>query len=336
MQNEKISVIVPVFNVEQYLDQCIESLVMQTYDDLDIILVDDGSKDSSLELCNKWASKDTRIRVFHKENGGLADARNFGLDKAIGEYVSFVDSDDFVDVNMYSKLLEFFHKFVDVDIVCCSGQRFFKENFFESCFEYYDTNTVLEADVVVKRMLKDEIASHVVKGLYKSFCWKDVRFPLNRLYEDIPVTFLAYAKARKIAFVKEPLYFYRTNSESISNTPKAIKPFHIFLGFQEHYIYSIKHFPDIEQFCLEKTAHYAISTCFHFYSERKKELERPSKITATFLNSHKKELRHNMKDIPKSRRIALKMFYFSKPLFRFFCRLMHIFGLQKRMGFEEK
>ena len=337
MTNKRtISVIIPVYNVEKYLDQCLLSVVSQKYKNLEILLIDDGSTDLSSSICESWEKKDGRIKVYHKTNGGLASARNFGLDKATGDYIAFVDSDDFINLDMYSDMMLMFSTDDEIDIVCAAGQRFFENTFYEEYFVYYETGTVLESSIVVERILKDEIASHVVKGLYKKNCWDDIRFPLNRLYEDIPVTFLAYYKARKIGFIKKPFYFYRENPESISNTPKAIKPFHLFLGFEQHYLFSKDHFPDIERFCLEKTAHFAISTVFHFYSEKNPELKEPAKQTELFLKKHKKELKGKMHAIPKSRRSAIKLFYFSKTVFKVFCRMMNVFGIQKKMGFEEK
>ena len=104
--NPKISVIVPVYKVEKYLDKCVESIVNQTYKNLEIILVDDGSPDNCPAMCDEWAEKDERIRVIHKENGGLADARNAGMDIATGDYIGFVDSDDWIEPNMYEVLLK--------------------------------------------------------------------------------------------------------------------------------------------------------------------------------------------------------------------------------------
>ena len=331
-----ISVVVPVYNVEKFLDKCLSSITEQTYPYLEVILVDDGSKDNSPSICEAWAKKDNRIKVFHKENGGLASARNFGMLKTTGTYFSFVDSDDYIDRNMYLEMLETFDLDEKIDIVCCSGQRFFDNNFYDECFVYYETGTILESEIVVKRILKDEIGSQVVKGLYKRHCWDGVFFPVNRLYEDIPVTFMAFAAASKIAFVHKPFYFYRENLESISNTPKPIKPFHIFLGFEQHYIYAKNNFQDIENYCLQKAAHYAISTVFHYYSEKKKELLEPSKYAESFLKEHKSELKISLKVMPKSRRFAWRLFYLSKPLFAFFCKTFHILGLQKKMGFNEK
>ena len=116
--NPKISVIVPVYKVEKYLDRCVESIVNQTYKNLEIILVDDGSPDNCPVMCDEWAEKDERIRVIHKENGGLADARNAGMNIATGDYIGFVDSDDWIEPNMYEVLLKNALKY-DADISRC-------------------------------------------------------------------------------------------------------------------------------------------------------------------------------------------------------------------------
>lgn len=113
---DKISVIVPVYNVEDYLEECINSILGQTYKNLEIILVDDGSTDNSSKICDIYEKKDKRIKVIHKENGGLSSARNEGLKYRTGEYISFVDSDDFIDKTMYEKLYSAIKKY-DADVV---------------------------------------------------------------------------------------------------------------------------------------------------------------------------------------------------------------------------
>ena len=113
----KLSVIVPIYNVEQYIHKCVDSILNQNFKDFELILVDDGSPDSCGKICDEYAQKDERVKVIHKVNGGLSDARNFGLEKAKGEYVSFIDSDDWVDENIYSESLKYMEE-NDLDIVC--------------------------------------------------------------------------------------------------------------------------------------------------------------------------------------------------------------------------
>ena len=121
---EMVSVIIPVYKTEQYLDRCIESVVNQTYKNLEIILVDDGSPDNCPKMCDEWAKKDSRIKVIHKKNGGLSDARNVGIDCATGEYLSFIDSDDFISNQMYKKMLNSIENF-NADLAVCGIETFY-------------------------------------------------------------------------------------------------------------------------------------------------------------------------------------------------------------------
>ena len=125
-----ISVIVPIYNVEKYLDRCVGSIINQTYKNLEIILVDDGSPDNCPQMCDDYAKKDSRIKVVHKENGGLSDARNAGMKVATGEYVSFIDSDDYISLDFYETLLETIVD-NDSDIVECSVVKFYEDNSFD-------------------------------------------------------------------------------------------------------------------------------------------------------------------------------------------------------------
>ena len=121
-ENPKISVIVPVYRVEKYLDRCVESIVNQTFGDFELILVDDGSPDNCPAMCDAWAQKDDRIRVIHKKNGGLSSARNAGMAKMTGKYVCFIDSDDWVETNTFEVLLELLKKYPQVQIAACNAQ----------------------------------------------------------------------------------------------------------------------------------------------------------------------------------------------------------------------
>ena len=125
--SKKISIIVPIYNVEQYLDKCVESLVNQTYKNLEIILVDDGTKDKSGEMADLWSIKDDRIKVIHKKNGGLSDARNAGIKIATGEYITFMDSDDYINYRMYEILMNNLEKY-NADISVCAVKKVYKED----------------------------------------------------------------------------------------------------------------------------------------------------------------------------------------------------------------
>lgn len=330
-----VSIIVPVYKVEQYLEKCVRSLLGQTYKNLEILLIDDGSPDNCPAMCDNFAVEDSRIKVIHKPNGGLADARNTGLDAATGDYISFVDSDDWISENMYTEMLDMIETNSALDIVCCAAARVRDGEDISSCFSYYKTGTVLSGREITKEILLDNIGSQVVKGLYKKDCWKNVRFPLGRLYEDIPTTYKAFIKARFVGFIDKPFYKYRMNDESISTTPKPIKPYHIYLGFKSHYECAAESFPEIAERCCANAAHYAISTYFHYCCEKCKELEPTLDDILPFINEHKEIIKKD-KTIPKSRRVALKIYYFSNTGFKLLCRIFHLLGLQKKLGFDVK
>ncbi|MBQ8325017.1 MAG: glycosyltransferase [Clostridia bacterium] len=335
MNHPLISVIVPVFKVERYLVECIASLQNQKYDNLEILLVDDGSPDNCPSICDQFALLDSRIKVLHKQNGGLADARNVGLDYATGDYIAFVDGDDWVASETYSEMMAMLQANPDLDIVCCAASRMRQGEEVETLFSYYDTSVIKPSEEITRRILLDEIGSHVVKGLYKRKCWEKVRFPLGMLYEDIPTTYRAFMKAEKIGFIDEPFYKYRMNDEGISNTPKAIKPYYIYLGFKSHYECAAEHFPEIADRCCANTAQYAISTYFHYCSEGSKELEPAVPDVLQFMNEHKNAILRDT-HMPRSRLLALRLYYSSETMFKLLCRTFHALGLQKRLGFGMK
>lgn len=329
----KISVIIPVYRVEQYLEECVDSILVQEYPLLEIILVDDGSPDRCPQICEEYAQKDNRVVAVHKKNGGLASARNAGLDRATGEYIAFVDSDDWIEPQTYSKMLDFAIE-KNLDIVCCEISRISNGKEIER-YHFYDTGTVLTGREVTREILLDRIGSQVVKGVYKAQCWKEIRFPEGRLYEDIPVTFRAFSRAENVGFIAEPYYLYRANEESISLSCNPIKPYHQYLGFKEHYEYAVLEYHDIIIECCANAAMYAISTCFHFYSEKSPILKEPTEDAECFLLTNKK-LIMSYPNYRNSRRIALQAFYLSKPLFRCACRLFNKSGMQKALHFDMK
>ena len=215
-----ISIIVPVYNVEKYLEECIDSILNQTYKNLEIILVDDGSTDNSGIICEDYAKIDSRIKVIHKKNGGLSDARNVGIDKALGEFIIFVDSDDYIDRSMCEILFAYANKY-NVDIVSCNFKRVFEDNIiefntplFKEKMKIFTSNKILEKYFLT---LAPEIFATWNK-LYKKrlfFADERIRFPVNRLHEDIATTYKLYAKSEKVILLNELLYNYRQRNDSI-------------------------------------------------------------------------------------------------------------------------
>jgi glycosyltransferase involved in cell wall biosynthesis len=333
MDCPRISVIVPVYKVEKYLDKCVNSILNQSYSNLEVILVDDGSPDRCPQMCDEYKNADSRVLVIHKENGGLSSSRNVGLDAASGELIAFVDSDDWIDQNTFREMLAV-KRTTGADIVCCDGVHTDGEKFYDRCFHCKPTGTVLSGKKVTAQILLDEIGSQVVKGLYEKKCWDDIRFPIGRLYEDIPVTFLAFERAEKVAYIDEPFYKYRINMKSISGTPNVVKSYYIFWGFKDHYEYAANYYPEIATRCCSNAAHYAISTYMHYCTDGKEQLAPYASIVCDFLNVHKHDI--DLKLIMRSRRYALKLYYFSDRMFKLFCLIFYKSGIQKALHFDIK
>lgn len=210
---DKISVIVPIFRVEDYLYRCVDSIINQTYTNLEIILVDDGSPDNCPTICDEYTAKDSRIRVVHKKNGGLSDARNTGLEIATGEYISFIDSDDWIDINMYELMLNNIKKY-DADIVT-SNINYIYEN---QVNKKYNENkiVVFETEAAMKELIQDGLVQAVVwNKLYRKKLLEGILFEKGKCNEDEFFTYKILARSKKIVYSPLPLYNYRQRNTSI-------------------------------------------------------------------------------------------------------------------------
>ncbi len=226
---QKVSVIVPIYKVEPYLKRAVASILHQTYHNLEIILVDDGSPDQCGRICDDYAKEDNRITVIHKENGGLSDARNAGLDAAHGEYIVFVDSDDFIAEDYVETLMQCLKKY-DADVAMCSYAVTASVELDESIFKASRDETV---EVCDRRELLNNLydANHkdatyfIVSWnkIYKASLWQDVRFPRGRIHEDEATTYKIYDRAQKGVYLHRPLYGYFTAPSSITRDRFNIK-----------------------------------------------------------------------------------------------------------------
>lgn len=211
-----ISVIVPVYKVEAYLDQCVQSIVDQTYKNLEIILVDDGSPDNCPAMCDAWAQKDSRIKVIHKENGGLSDARNAGLAVATGAYIGFVDSDDYIAAAMYEAIMAHMVE-TDSDIAACGVQMIWEDGRTEMLTRsgsiLLDNMAAMEA-IISESWLKQP----VWYKLYKRQIVEGIPFEKGKCHEDVFWSYQPVARANRVCVFDEPLYFYRQRSGSIMGT----------------------------------------------------------------------------------------------------------------------
>lgn len=222
MNNEPlISVIVPVYNVEQYLDRCLQSIVGQTYARLEILVVDDGSTDGCPSLCDQWAQRDSRIRVIHKSNGGLSDARNAAMDVMTGEMVTMIDSDDWVEPAYVSTLLTLMRD-TDADIAVGGWSEVDENGKIVGFVSNMEKKPITYSrDQALHDIFYQKDLTHSAWGrLYKSELFNDLRYPVGMLYEDLAIAYPLYSRSTRVAQCFTPLYNYLQRDNSILGTFK--------------------------------------------------------------------------------------------------------------------
>ncbi|MBE5917755.1 MAG: glycosyltransferase family 2 protein [Pseudobutyrivibrio ruminis] len=287
-KNALISVVVPIYKVESYLRRCIESILSQTYRNFELILVDDGSPDCSGKICDDYADKDRRIKVIHKENGGLSDARNYGTRTATGDYISYIDSDDWVAPDY----LELLYKALEDNAADVSVCKLIKINK-EKCIRSSKNNILMfSTDSALSDMLYQ-------KNISNSACGKLIRrkvmnrfpFPVGRLYEDLFTTYKVISECNKIVFVDRVLYYYWINPESIMHQSFSPKMFDEIDAVCEIEQFVREHFPNILSA--------ALSRKFSSYSQVFRWMSK-EKIDSVYLSKKKsiwgyiKEYRYSM------------------------------------------
>lgn len=210
-----ISIIIPVYNVGPYLRHCLDSVVDQTYRDLEIIIIDDGSNDGCSNVCDEY-KKDHRVKVFHTENRGLSCARNLGIEKAKGEYISFVDSDDWIEITSMQKLLEYAAD-TNADIV--SSAYYFEWKNHHSIGEEIEKPIILEGENIIQTHIRESyLGSAIWNKLYRKTVFSNIRFPEGRVFEDIMTSYKLLSNAKRVVCIPDALYHYRLRSNTISRT----------------------------------------------------------------------------------------------------------------------
>lgn len=222
MEEPLISVIVPVYKVEPYLDKCISSIVNQTYRNLEIILVDDGSPDNCPAMCDAWAEKDSRIRVIPKPNGGLSDARNAGMAVATGELMTFVDSDDWIAPDMYEHLYQRLTE-DDSDIAACGVQMVWEDGT-SSRMLTREGNCVLNQEGAMRAIIEESwLKQPVWYKLYKTVLVRDIPFPKGKYHEDVFWSYQAVGRAQKVSVSDRVGYYYLQRGGSIMGEGYSLK-----------------------------------------------------------------------------------------------------------------
>lgn len=227
MEKTLISVVVPIYKVEKYLPQCVDSILNQTYLNLEVILVDDGSPDNCGKICDEYAAKDSRVRVIHKKNGGLSDARNAGIDVAQGDYLAFVDSDDWLEPDTYEAMLAAMERH-NAKLVCAG--RFDNEEKTGECRVGLcpEREEFLEAVPLVRKIFHwDNMDSASWDKLYARELFREIRYPVGKAMEDLPTTYRLVLLAGGGVLLPKPVYHYRCRAGSITMAALSEKNFHL-------------------------------------------------------------------------------------------------------------
>ena len=312
MKKDLISVIVPVYNVESYIKRCIDSIINQSYNNLEIILVDDGSTDNSGNICDSYKKIDARIKVIHKKNGGLSSARNAGIEISNGDYIAFVDSDDFIDKEMYEdlhknakesgcKIVTCSYKYVyDNDKIVNKHKKLYKKkyDFFEAIKEM---NTYENFDM------------SACTKLFQKELFNEIRFPIGKLSEDYYIMYLLFEKAGSVYFISNDYYNYFQRVNSITKS-KNINMDFMYASY-EQMIYLEGKYPKQLKSIVRSAFISSNLTVYDYYL--KKNMKCPKKL----LLEMKKNIKDNYKYLDKAKMYGIKkkiqfiLFKYSVPLY---------------------
>lgn len=297
-QNDLISIIIPVYKVEEYIDECVNSLINQTYKNIEIILVDDGSPDSCGDICEKYKEMDSRIVVLHKKNGGLSDARNAGMQIANGNYFVFVDSDDYVS-NKYVEILYNALNKDNADIAVAEMIKFYDNDNPEEFIESEEPDVILYSSRDIMNLYFTDKAATMTSAwgkIYKRNLFNEIQYPKGKLHEDEFTTYKLMHKAEKIAYVNIPLYFYRQRNNSIINSKYNVRRLDVLDAYKERLDFFKEFYSEIYSIA---SAHYLnrLLICYNDVREINKEESEKVKIRfKAFYKTSKLECKLSSKD----------------------------------------
>lgn len=244
MKEPLISVIVPVYKVEKYLERCVKSIVDQTYKNFEIILVDDGSPDRCPAMCDAWAVKDSRIQVVHKENGGLSDARNAGMEISSGELIGFVDSDDWIAPDMYQRLYAAM-KGDNSDIAACGVEIVWEDGTPSRRLTKTGSST-LSREEGMRAIIEESWLKHPVwYKLYRADIIRDIKFPVGKYHEDVFWSYQAVGNAKRISVIDDIGYYYWQRSGSIMGESYSVKRLDEIEALEDRQAYLENNFPEL-------------------------------------------------------------------------------------------
>lgn len=239
-----ISVIVPVYKVEPYLHKCVDSILAQTHKDLEVILVDDGSPDGCGAICDEYATRDSRVRVIHKVNGGLSDARNAGLEVCKGDYIGFVDSDDYIAPDMYETLAAFAEK-EDLDVAMCGVTDIWPNR--EAGTSVFPPRILTDTEALIHEIFVNHMKGSSVAvwdRIYRATRFKDLRFEKGRYMEDVYYVLSWIGRTRRFGRICDRKYFYNHREDSITDVrERGKKTDDLIEGYESNLAYIREHYP---------------------------------------------------------------------------------------------
>ena len=316
----KLSVIVPVYNAEKYLNSTIENILKQTFTDFELILIDDGSTDSSGQLCDKWSQKDSRIKVIHQKNMGVSEARNSGLRIAQGEYIAFVDNDDLINPQMYEILISIAEK-ESADIVMSKECEVTEDSIIFEKYSIPDIEyEIVNQETMFKRLFSyGKNASpyvHIWNKLYRRTTVQDVRF-LIKSVEDSFYNCNAYAYSKKNVVINESvqLYFWIIRQNSLSHNMNSGYQFD-YIGAYYQIVNEVQRVaPELSHYAIEKAMRTILSVRYSFtFTQRKREVKKEAQL---YYGKLKPQFYSN-KRIKKSHKMIIQLFYYFPFSFRAF------------------
>ena len=316
MNEPLISVIVPVYNTKKYLYRCFESIKNQSYKNLEIIIINDGSSDGSNILCEKFQQQDERVKIINQENQGLSAARNAGLKICKGDFVTFIDSDDAIENNFIEYLLNLAQK-NNSDIAICAHKEIKNERVVRDFGKGFSKKSYNQEECL-KDMLNE--AGFMVSAwgkLYKKELFKNIYFPVGKLHEDLGTTYKLILKANKIAYGPESKYLYYQHHNSIINSGFSRKKLDIITQTDEMCKDILQKYPKLVDVTIARQVHARFSVLRLMVNEKKlsQDMQKEKQKIKTFLKNHRKYILHE-KNIPKRTKIAMRSLMFGEPVFK--------------------
>ena len=303
MKESLVSVIVPVYNIEKYIDACISSIVNQTYKDIEVIIVDDGSIDNSGKLVDVWKAEDKRIKVIHKENKGLSAARNTAMKACIGEYIIFVDGDDMIACDMIETMLRALKR-NDTDCIFCQYEIInANEKEFHSIKEIDDDQGVIvDTEEAQLRLLNHiDTVSVIWNGFYKTELIKDLMFEVGKKNEDVMWRYLAVDRCKTIGYISDKLYGYRMREDSLMHQKFSLKDFDNLEGTVKRADYIMNKYDNLRDTALTQI----VSDCTIYYIKAKKLLAGNDREKALdIIKAYRKKYPVKFKEVMRAKNIS--------------------------------